>query len=173
MPFLNVNTGGISGNGKGKKLTAKMHEFIDLYMLHMNATKAMELSSYKTKNPTQQAVLLMKHPLIQKEIEARLKARAEKSEVKAEYLIQKLIAIIEGDQIKTSDQLKAIELVGKSIALWKERQEISGPDGAAIRHEESIKESVATFSSRISGLAKRAGTDNVVVFPERSGDSGT
>jgi hypothetical protein len=63
--------------------------------------------------------------------------------------------------------LRAIELAGKSIALWKERQEISGPDGEAIKHEQHIKESVADFTSRISSLAKRGGQTNVVEFTKR------
>lgn len=174
MPFLSVCDGRlVSGNHKGKKLTPKMVEFVDLYMIHMNATKAVELSSYKTINPTRHAADLMQHPLIRAEIEQRLAKRSEKSELTAEYLIQKLLNIIEADATKTPDQLRAIELAGKSIALWKERQEISGVDGEAIRHEQNVKESVAEFTGRISGLAKRAGTDNVVSFPDGSGTSGT
>lgn len=174
MPFLSVLDGRlVSGNGKGKKLTPKMVEFVDLYMIHMNATKAVELGSYKTKNPNRHATDLMQHPLIIEEIKKRLAARSQKSEIKAEYLLNKLIDIIDEGGEKTTDRLRAIELAGKAIALWKERQEISGPDGEAIRHEQNIKESVADFTSRISGLAKRAGTDNVIELPKRTGASGT
>jgi hypothetical protein len=67
--------------------------------------------------------------------------------------------------------LRAIELAGKSIALWKERQEISGPDGEAIKHEQQVRENVADFTSRIASLAKRNGTSNVLEFPERGGAS--
>lgn len=175
MPFLSEKKGrrGVD-NGKGKKLTAKMHEFIDLYMIHKNATKAVELSSYKTKNPTLIATQLMQHPLITAEIQRRFAERSEKSEVTASFLLEKLLKIISDDDIeKTADRLRAIELAGKSIALWKERQEISGPDGAAIQHEQHVKESVSDFTSRISSLAERAGTNNVVEFPQRDGTSGT
>lgn len=154
-----------------------MREFIDLYMITNNASEAVRQSTYKTKNPHELAGQLLKHPLIAEEIERRLTARSERIEekldLKAEYLIQKLLEIIEDPGERTSDQLRAIELAGKSMALWKERQEVSGPDGAAIQHEQQIKESVADFTSRISGLAKRTGTDNVVEFPERAGASGT
>lgn len=104
----------------------------------------------------------MQHPLVREEIAKRLEKRSDKSELTAEYLIQKLLNIIEADETKIPDTLRAIELAGKSIALWKERQEISGPDGAAIQQEINTKESVADFTRRISGLAKRNGTDNVV-----------
>lgn len=173
MPFLDVKQGRRGAdNGKGKKLTPKMIEFIDIYMIEKNATKAIELSSYKTKNPGMLAAQLMQHPLVQEEIKRRFDLRSEKAEVTAEYLIQKLLTIISETE-RDSDRLRAIELAGKSIALWKERQEISGPDGAAIQHEQHVKESVADFTSRISSLAQRNGTDNVVEFPQRNGASGT
>lgn len=166
MPFLSIPDGRIvSGNGKGKKLTAKMLEFIDLYMIHMNATKAMELSSYNTKIPGRQAMDLMQHPLVLAEIDRRLKLRSDKSEVKAEYLIQKLLNIIEDGGIKTADQLRAIELAGKSIALWKERQEISGVDGAAIQHEQRVTEAADAFTQKLKQLGKREATNNSVVIP--------
>lgn len=172
MPFLSVTDGRlVSGNGKGRKLTPKMVEFVDLYMIHMNATKAVELGSYKTKNAGRHANELMQHPLIREEIDRRLKERSKKNEVTAEYLINKLVALVDSSEIKTSDQLRAIELLGKSIALWKERQEISGPDGQAIRHEQNIQESVSDFTTKIAGLAKRSvrtGTDNVIPFTSAS-----
>lgn len=166
MPFLSVMDGRlVSGNGKGKKLTPKMLEFVDLYMIHMNATKAVELGSYKTINPTRHAADLMQHPLIRAEIEKRLEARSAKSEVEASYLIQKLMNIVESsdDRVKVSDTLRAIELLGKSIALWKERQEVSGPDGAAIQHEQRVTESADAFTQKLKQLGKREATNNTVV----------
>lgn len=171
MPFLSGDT--IPAKGKGSFLTPKQAEWLDLYMIHKNATTASELSSYSTTNPARHGSELLHHPLIKREIEKRLAQRSMKAEIKAEYLISKLMQIIErdGDE-KTADILRAIELAGKSIALWKERQEISGPDGEAIKHEQHVKESVADFTSRISSLAKRAGTDNVVELPVRSREGG-
>lgn len=161
---------------KGRKLTPKMSSFINAYFgeANFNALKAIELSDYdcKTKYSIHQtSAELMNHPLVVKEIERRMTIREQKSEIKAEYLLNKLIEIIDnaGEEEKTADRLRAIELAGKAIALWKERQEISGPDGGAIEHEQHIKESVADFTSRLSSLAKRHGTDNVVEFPNGSG----
>lgn len=156
-----------------------MLSFIDAYMgeAGFNAMQAMRLSDYTNSNDHamhQHAAQLMTHPLVIAEIKRRTDLRTEKSEVKAEYLINKLINIIDAiDEEKTSDRLRAIELAGKAIALWKERQEISGPDGDAIKHEQHVKESVADFTSRIHSLSKRSGTDNVVEFPKRDGASGT
>lgn len=169
-----------NGSSKGRKLTPKMLSFINAYFgeANFNALKAIELSDYKCTTPGsahQTSAELMNHPLVHAEIERRLSQREKKSEVKAEYLLNKLIQIIDdvSDSEKTADRLRAIELAGKAIALWKERQEVSGPDGAAIQLDQNIKESVADFTSRLSSLAKRAGTANVVEFPQRDGASGT
>ena len=121
----------------------------------------------------------MNHPLVIEEIQRRLDRRSEKAEKKAEltadYLIAKLITIIEDatEAEKTTDRLRAIELAGKAIALWKERQEVTGADGEAIRIEQERKETVADFTSRISRLVKRDGPDESTVVPFRSGTSGT
>jgi hypothetical protein len=153
-----------------------MMSFVDQYFgaANFNATKAYELSAYsKSKNPNLNAAELLNHPLVRAEIELRQQKRTEKSEVQASYLINKLMNIIEATEVDNpTAALRAIELAGKSIALWKERQELSGPDGAAIKHEQNIKESVSEFTSRISSLAKRSGQDNVIEFPERAGASG-
>jgi phage terminase small subunit len=180
MAYLNTKEGRtVSTNHKGRKLTHKMISFIDAYFgeANFNALQAMRLSAYKCTTEAsvvQNAAELMTHPLVIEEIKRRQAVRTEKAEVKAEYLINKLMQIIEAEQTDNPQAaLRAIELAGKSIALWKERQELSGIDGAAIQHEQHVKESVAEFTSRITGLAKRSGTDNVVEFPGRGSPSGT
>ena len=163
---------------QGRKLTPKMLSFINAYFgeANFNGLKAIELSDYacKTKHSIHQTCAeLMNHPLVAAEIKRRMDVREQKSEVKAEFLIQKLLEIIsETQQDNPQAALRAIELAGKSIALWKERQELTGADGGAIRHEQEVKESVADFTSRIASLAERSGEDNVVSFPGRRGTSG-
>jgi phage terminase small subunit len=150
-----------------------MLSFINAYFgeANFNGLKAIELSDYncKTRYSAHQTYAeLMNHPLVVAEMERRQLARETKSEVKAEILIQKLLEIIENTQVDNPNAaLRAIELAGKSIALWKDRQEITGADGGAIEHKQEVKDSVAEFTSRISSLAKRNGTANVVEFPER------
>lgn len=182
MPYLSIKDGNIISkrpDSFGRKLTPKMLSFINAYFgaANFNGLKAIELSDYNCKTKAsihQTCAELMNHPLVVAEIEKRHAKREQKSELKAEFLIQKLMDIIDADvEEKTQDRLRAIELAGRAIALWKDRQEITGADGGAIRHEQEVKENVADFTSRISGLAKRAGTNNVVEFPNGAGTSGT
>lgn len=155
---------------RGHTLTPKMVEFIDLYILHGSATQAAKESSYATgTHPDRVGQRLLAHPLIREEINKRLDKRSKKFEVTAEYLVEKLAAIVNRtEEDNPQAALRAIELLGKTIAIWKDRQEITGADGEAIKLEQQTKENAADFSRRISGLAKRAGTSNVVEFPDGS-----
>jgi phage terminase small subunit len=178
LAYLSIKDGRTESNAyTGRKLTPKMLSFVDAYFgaANFNALRAIELSEYNCKTKFsihKTSAELMNHPLVKAEIDRRMVKREQKSEVKAEYLINKLIEIIDNlgeTSEKTADRLRAIELAGKAIALWKERQEVTGADGGAIQHEQHVKESVADFTSRISSLVKRGGTGNVVNFPERGG----
>lgn len=175
---------GIEGLAR-RKITPKMLSFVDAYFgaANFNATEAYRLSDYESTSTSKTTIdknvsELMAHPLVVAEIKRRQALRQERSEVKAEYLINKLMQIIETEQESNPQAaLRAIELAGKSIALWKERQEISGPDGEAIKHEQHVKESVADFTNRIQSLTRRAtgtdgasGTGTVVEFPNGRGE---
>lgn len=158
--------------GKGSKLSAKMRLFVSEYCVDFVATKAVIRAGYKTGNPEKMATELMNHPLIKLEIEKRMQRREKRSEVKAEYLIDKLLKIIEDtEEANPQAALRAIELAGKSIALWKERQEISGPDGEAIKTEQRVREDVADFSRKLAGLVAAGGKGTVVKFPDGSSES--
>lgn len=171
-----------------KNLTPKERSFIDLYFgeAKLNATEAFRLSEYADsgKHNKIRAYELMSRPHVKAEVKRREGDRVELvervAEIKAVYLLDKLVEIIEREEEKNPQAaLRAIELAGKSIALWKDRQEISGPDGEAIKHEQHVKESATDFTNKLQSLARRAtGTDgsggasNVVKFPDGSGEGG-
>lgn len=158
--------------GKGSKLSPKMELFVQHFLVLNNASEAVRQAGYKTKVPHKFAAELMRHPLVKKTIEEAKEERRDRMELTADYLINKLIDIIDTDEEKTADKLRAIELAGKSLALWKERQEVSGPDGGAIEmQQKKIEEDVADFTSRIARLAKRGGKGEVVSFPDGAAES--
>lgn len=158
--------------GKGSKLSLKQRAFIDEYMVSQNASEAVLKAGYKTTNQNRIASELLQHPLVSAEIERRMEEKQEKTELRADYLVNKLIDIIENETDKTADKLRAIELAGKTLALWRERQEITGADGDAIKTEQKVKEDVADFTRSLSRLVKRTGTGGVTEFPKPGSDSG-
>ena len=158
--------------GKGSTLSHRMIRFVDEFMVDMNGSAAVARAGFKTQNPNRRATELLKHPLIKQEIDRRMEKKQQNSEVRAEYLINKLIKIIEATEDDNPQAaLRAIELAGKSIALWKERQELSGPDGQAIEIEQRTQKDVEDFKGRIAGIAAREGKGGVSQFPNPRSDS--
>jgi phage terminase small subunit len=169
MAYLRKSSG-VPKKGKGARLSPKMQRFIDEYFVDMNGAAAVLRAGYKTSNPPQLAAELKNHPLVSKEIERRQAELSDKTEIERDYLLAKLVEVIDSSQEKTSDKLRAIELAGKAIALWRERQEISGPDGESIKMEQKTEQNVSAFKSKLDRLARRAGTGEVTEFPKPSGD---
>lgn len=153
MAYLKVGDP-IPTKGKGSKLTGLQLRFIEEYMVDSHGSKAVIRAGYVTKNPNRVAAQLMQHPLVIEEIKKRQSERREKLELTADYVITRLINLAE-NAVREGDQLRALELLGKTMALFKERQEISGPDGDAIRHEQKVREDVADFTRAIAKLAER------------------
>jgi len=169
MPIKKPGTE-IPEKGKGSYLTAKQARFVDEFLVDLNASAAVLRAGYNTRNQNRIAAELLKHPLIAKTISERTAKKRETMVLQADYLINKLIQIIEDPDTKTGDVLRAIELAGKSIALWKERHELTGADGEAIKVEQQIKEEMDEFTRKLSGLARRAGEGGVVEFPKPRGE---
>lgn len=165
MPYMRKDSE-VPAKGKGSKLTDKMERFVEEYLVDLNASEAVLRAGYKTRNQHRMGAELLRHPLVKARVNELKEKRSERLELTADYLLNKLISIIEREGIKTADEIKAIELAGKSIALWKERQEISGPDGGAIETEQRIKEDVSALTSGLARLAERSGKGGVSEFPK-------
>ena len=165
--------------GKGSKLTTKMENFVNEYFIDFNGAQAVLRAGYKSNSPNRLAVKLLNHPLVQAAIAEKKKERAEKTELSADYVITKLISIAEKQEdINAQAALRALELLGKHLGLYRDRQEISGPDGEAIQvQQEQIKQNVDEFTRSIERLASRntgtngtSGTGNVVEFLNGRGE---
>lgn len=152
-----------------------MSIFVDEYMVDFNGTQAVIRAGYKTKYPDKMSVELMRHPLVRKAVDERLQEKRERTEFNADYVITKLINIVEStEQGNPQAALRGLELLGKHLGLYKDKQEISGPDGGAIELEQKeIERNVSDFTSRLARLANRGGTNSVVEFPDRQGSGGT
>ena len=104
-------------------------------------------------------------------LEAGLNEKVRRNEVTADYVLEKLVAIVEEtEKGNPNAALRGLELLGKHLGLYKDRQEISGPDGGAIQTEQKTQEHAADFTRKLSRLAASAGTGEVVSFPVRRGE---
>jgi len=161
----------IPTKGKGSKLSALQLAFIDEYFVDLNASKAVLRAGYKTNNPNRVATELLNHPLVLREIESRQTARRERLELSADYVIHKLIDIVEStDKNNPQAALRGLELLGKHLGLYRDRQEISGPDGNAIEYEQRVREDTDAVESAIARLSIPGRTGNVVSISDRKAE---
>ena len=170
MTYLNSESE-IPTSGKGSKIGAKMLRFVEEYMIDLNASAAVLRAGYKTRHKEKMATQLMQHPHVKREIANRVQERRERMELSADYVINKLIAIVEETESGNPQAaLRGLELLGKHLGLYRDRQEISGPDGNAIEMEQRVKEDVADFTSSLTRLVERGGASTVVSFPDRKAE---
>lgn len=152
--------------GKGSKLSPKMAAFVEEYLIDLNGAAAVLRAGYKTRNQNRIAAELLRHPLVIQELEKRMEERKERRELTAEYVLDKLVDIVEKSENNPTAALRGLELLGKHLGLYKDRQEISGPDGGAIEMtQKKAEQDAADFARRLSSLAKRSGEDGVSKFP--------
>jgi len=159
MAYLRIGDE-VPEKGRGSKLTKLQRQFVDAYTNpespgYSSPTNAVRQTEYRTDNPNKIGQQLMQHPLVASAIKEVWDARRERMELTADYVIHKIVDIVEQTD-KDSDRLRALELLGKSLALWKERQEISGPDGEAIKYQQKVEQDADDFARRMASLAKRA-----------------
>lgn len=164
----------IPTKGKGSKLSPKAVLFIEYYLAdpQLNASLAVLKAGYKTNNPNRVATDLLRHPLVQKTIQEKQAKRFEKFSVTQDYVLQKLVRIIEDTESGNPQAaLRGLELLGKHLGLYRDRTEISGPDGKAIELEQRTQEDIEDFKSSLTRLADRGGTGEVAKFPKPAGSS--
>jgi phage terminase small subunit len=143
----------IPEKGKGSKLGSMQERFIDEYLVDLNGAAAVRRAGYKTTNPNRIATRLLNHPLVQRELDTRQSKTREKLALSAEYVISKLIDITEMTA-KDADKLRALELLGRHLGLYRDRQEISGVDGEAIQYQK-VTEDAEEFTKNIMNLVER------------------
>jgi len=155
--------------GKGSKLSSKMALFVEEYLVDLNASAAVLRAGYKTRNQNRMGAELLRHPLVKKVIDEKKDKRTERLELTSDYVLTKLVDIVEKSEDNPTAALRGLELLGKHLGLYRDRQEISGPDGGAIEMEQKAEKNAADFTSQLSRLARRSGEGEVIKFPVSGG----
>lgn len=100
-------------------MNPKQQAFVRAYLgsAHGNATKAAIAAGYSERSAHVQGCELLKHPKVREAIDKR----AEKADITAESILQELrsVAFAQVD-LKGSDKLKALDLLGKYRKLWND-----------------------------------------------------
>lgn len=148
---------------KKQGLTSLQERFVDEYMVDMNAAAAVKRAGYNTTAAAQMGLKVLRTPKVAEEVARRLEKKRERTELTENYVINRLVNIAEQTE-KDTDKLRALELLGRSLGIFRDRQEISGPDGAAIQYQQKVEQDASDFTSAIARLAKREGAGGVALF---------
>ena len=109
-------------------LTPKQKRFCEAYVIDMNGTKAAIAAGFSRKNARSAASTFLTKPNIQREIQKHQAKLAQKTEISAERVVNKLAEIAFGktdpDLPKPADQLNALAQLGRHLGLFVERHEV-------------------------------------------------
>jgi len=109
-------------------LTPKQQRFVDEYLVDLNATQAAIRAGYSPKTADRQGHRLLKNAEIAQSVAAGREARAERTELTADWVLTKLRE--EAENANTdSARVRALELLGKHLALFVDKVEHSGEIG--------------------------------------------
>ena len=154
-------------------LTPLQQRFCKEFIVDLNATKAALRAGYEvSSNANRIGYVNLRKPGIKFAIDGLMASREDELKLDSVYVIKKIMESLERSEETNQEQnvLRAAELLGKHLGLYRDRQEISGPDGEAIKMEQQTEQNVADFKSKLNRLVKRSGTGNVVEFPDPEGD---
>lgn len=122
-------------------LTPKQAMFVAEYLVDLNATQAAIRAGYSKRTAGQIGEENLRKPEIAEAIQSAQREREERTHITQDQILREVAAIALsplGDElIKTTEKLKALELAGKHLAMWTDKQQHLGPNGGAI--EQNIK----------------------------------
>lgn len=125
------------------ELTPKQEAFVREYLIDLNATQAAIRAGYSQKTANEQGTENLAKPSIRAKIDAELANRAKRTEITADWVLETIRDTVErcrqGEQVKGRDGaptgewrfdsnavLKGCELLGRHLALFKNKIELSG-----------------------------------------------
>lgn len=124
-----------------QKLTQKQQRFVDEYIISGNATQAAIKAGYSKRSAQQTGAENLLKPVIKAELDKRNAEIQSKKTMDMQEVMERLASFGRGEvteeqvtnsgeivQVKTknSDQIRALELIGKSYGAWTDKKEVSG-----------------------------------------------
>lgn len=113
-------------------LSDKQALFCKEYVIDLNATQAAIRAGYSAKTAGQIGEQNLKKLEIQAEIRRLTSDRSQRTEITADYVLQKIQSIVEATSAENEDSynpqaaLKGCELLGKHLSMWTDKVQHSG-----------------------------------------------
>ena len=125
------------------ELTPKQDAFVREYLIDLNATQAAIRAGYSAKTAKEQAARLLSNVNVQGAIQSGVSVRAKRTEITADYVLKVIRDTVErcrqAEPVKDKEGkptgeykfdanavLKGAELLGRHLAMFKDKVEVSG-----------------------------------------------
>lgn len=121
-------------------LSAKQKRFVEELLVDMNAAAAARRAGYSDRAAKQKGWELLQNPEVQKAVQAAREEQQKRTEITADYVLTRLQTIAERcmcDETWDAAQAnRSLELLGKHLKMWTDKQEQSISGGLNIKWEE-------------------------------------
>jgi phage terminase small subunit len=143
---------------KPRELTTKQAEFVRQYLVDHNATSAAIRAGYGSRNAHKIGSELLGKPGVITAISKAITARAERTEVTADWVVQRLAveATDRSQGSQPSARVKALELLAKHLGMMPGDLHLHRHDHAAPKSPEAISLSSQQVIDKLSLEAKLA-----------------
>lgn len=156
-------------------LTEKQIRFVEAYTENFDKDAALIAAGYNVANKSnagKMAFQMLNHPAIKIAVRHYTEKRVDKAVLSQEFVEYQLLKIanamekatLAGDTKSAAVMLRSIEVMGKLLGMFVDRQEITGKDGDAIRIEET-NDTADAFTRSITRLAERDRADSLSIDP--------
>lgn len=123
-------------------LTAKQERFVQEYLVDLNATQAAIRAGYSARTAYSMGQRLLKNVEVQAAIQAAMDKRSQRVEITQDTVVEELakIGLAEAHDysdadLKYSNKLKALELLGKHLGMFEKRDSYDVEDVGEKRRE--------------------------------------
>ena len=150
--------------GEGSAVTPRSIDFVDEYLVDLNATQAAIRAGYSEKTAYSIGQRLLKNVEVQSMIANRMEERSKRTEITQDRVLTDIELIKQDAMRKASDKngneaminhtsaLKACELQGRHLQMWN--------DKVALTIETTTDEEL---HARIADLARKAGITSAII----------
>ena len=145
------------------KLTQKQRIFVNEYLIDLNATQAAVRAGYSTKTAQEHSSRLLSKVMIQAAITERMKDREVRTGITQDAVIADIEAIKQDAMRQVADKagnmsmanhfaaLKAAELQGKHLGMFKDKVELTGKDGEPIKTQD-VTEGLGGLYAKLAAM---------------------
>ena len=108
-----------------RPLTPKQQQFCREYLIDMNATASARRAGYSPNTSMEQGYQLLQKTSVKTEIQRLIDERAERVEVDADYVVEKLRTIVEDANCPASSQVQALGLLARHLGMLTDKLDIN------------------------------------------------